>query len=310
MHGDILIQIAIAIVAATLGGLLARVLRQPLILGYLAAGVVIGPLQGLELIDAPLAAMGVPSPIDEDSLTALRHLLERFDTTGGRGASGLDFFAGPGIAAEEQAHIFERFARAAGVEGRSEGAGLGLAIATDLVAAMGGTLSVKSEVGKGSTFTLFIPLNYGDPATRLLPQLRNKSSSDGVYQQTLVAARTEEISDDWQHIVHGDKTLLIVEDDPHYAHILLDLARAQGFKGLVATRGADALTLARQFEIAAVSLDIFLPDMTGWTILSHFKQNPETRHIPVQIVTVEEERQHGLARGADNRDNDGRYGSC
>src|SRR5690606_38957019 len=95
-----------------------------------------------------------------------------------------------------------------------------------------------------------------------------------------------------------DRVLLIVEDDPHYAHILLDLARAQGFKGVVAMRGAEALNLAKQFNVAAVTLDIFLPDTTGWTILSHLKQNPETRHIPVHIVTVDEERLHGLTRGA------------
>ena len=67
---------------------------------------------------------------------------------------------------------------------------------------------------------------------------------------------------------------------------------------LVATRGAEALTLARQFHPTAVSLDVFLPDMLGWTVLSQLKQDPATRHIPVQIVTLDEDRQHGLARGA------------
>ena len=67
---------------------------------------------------------------------------------------------------------------------------------------------------------------------------------------------------------------------------------------LVATRGADALDLAKQFQPTAVSLDVFLPDMLGWTVLSQLKQNPLTRHIPVQIVTLDEDRQHGLARGA------------
>src|SRR5207247_2818476 len=85
---------------------------------------------------------------------------------------------------------------------------------------------------------------------------------------------------------------------PHYARILLDLARDRGFKGLVAMRGSDALTLARQHLPTAISLDIFLPDMLGWTVLSQLKQNRSTRHIPVQIVTLDEERQHGLERGA------------
>jgi CheY-like chemotaxis protein len=92
--------------------------------------------------------------------------------------------------------------------------------------------------------------------------------------------------------------LLIVEDDPHYARILLGLARDHGFKGIVASKGAHALALARQFRPAAISLDIFLPDMLGWTVLNQLKLDPATRHIPVQIVTLEEERQHGLARGA------------
>ena len=90
----------------------------------------------------------------------------------------------------------------------------------------------------------------------------------------------------------------MVEDDPHYARILLDLAHDEGFKVLVAMRGDDALTWRRQYQPTAVSLDVFLPDMLGWTVLSQLKQNPLTRHIPVQIVTLDEDRQHGLARGA------------
>jgi CheY-like chemotaxis protein len=78
----------------------------------------------------------------------------------------------------------------------------------------------------------------------------------------------------------------------------MDLARDKGFKVLVAARGADALNLAQQFQPSAVSLDVFLPDMLGWTVLSQLKQNPLTRHIPVQIITLDEDRQHALARGA------------
>ena len=92
--------------------------------------------------------------------------------------------------------------------------------------------------------------------------------------------------------------LLIVEDDPHYARVMVDLARDKGFKVLVATRGADALALAREYQPTAISLDVFLPDMLGWTVLSQLKQDPPTRHIPIQIVTLDEDRQHGLTRGA------------
>jgi CheY-like chemotaxis protein len=80
--------------------------------------------------------------------------------------------------------------------------------------------------------------------------------------------------------------------------LLRDLARDKGFKVLVATRGAEALALAREFHPMAVSLDVFLPDMLGWTVLNHLKQDPSMRHIPVQILTLDEDRQHGLSRGA------------
>jgi CheY-like chemotaxis protein len=108
----------------------------------------------------------------------------------------------------------------------------------------------------------------------------------------------EKIPDDRDEIQPGDSILLIVEDDPHYARILIDLAREKSFKVLVATRGADALELAKQYQPSAVSLDVFLPDMLGWSVLSQLKQNPLTRHIPVQIITLDEDKHHGLARGA------------
>src|SRR4029077_13414039 len=96
----------------------------------------------------------------------------------------------------------------------------------------------------------------------------------------------EQIPDDRDKIRPGDSILLIVEDDPHYARVLIDLARKKSFKVLVATRGADALELAKQYQPSAISLDVFLPDMLGWSVLSQLKQNPLTRHIPVQIITL------------------------
>jgi CheY-like chemotaxis protein len=108
----------------------------------------------------------------------------------------------------------------------------------------------------------------------------------------------EKIPDDRDEIQPGDSILLIVEDDPHYARVLIDLAREKSFKVLVATRGADALELAKQYQPSAISLDVFLPDMLGWSVLSQLKQNPLTRHIPVQIITLDEDKHHGLARGA------------
>ena len=109
----------------------------------------------------------------------------------------------------------------------------------------------------------------------------------------------EQILDDRNKLEPGDSVVLIVEDDPHYARIMM--AAAQGRRDSRCwsrSRGADALALAREHHPTAISLDIFLPDMLGWTVLSQLKQDPATRHIPVQIVTLDEDRHHGLARGA------------
>ncbi len=111
-------------------------------------------------------------------------------------------------------------------------------------------------------------------------------------------AREEKIPDDRESVREGDLAVLVVEDDPHYARVLLGLARDNGFKGLVATRGHEAIALARQYRPTVITLDIFLPDMLGWTVLNNLKLAPETRHIPVQIITLDEERRHGLSRGA------------
>jgi DNA-binding response OmpR family regulator len=92
--------------------------------------------------------------------------------------------------------------------------------------------------------------------------------------------------------------VLVVEDDVTYARMLVEVARAQGFKALAAQNGQDALSLARKYQPDAVTLDVFLPDMLGWTVLNQLKHDPTTRHIPVQVLTVEEERQYGLERGA------------
>jgi CheY-like chemotaxis protein len=91
---------------------------------------------------------------------------------------------------------------------------------------------------------------------------------------------------------------LIIEDDAHYARVLLGIARHKGFKAIVANRGQQALSLARDYLPAAISLDVFLPDMLGWTVLNNLKLDPQTRHIPVQMLSVEEQRQHGLSHGA------------
>jgi len=106
------------------------------------------------------------------------------------------------------------------------------------------------------------------------------------------------VADDRESIHEGDSVLLIVDDDAHFVRVLLGLARGKGFKGIVANRGQAAIALAKQYLPTAITLDDFLPDISGWTVLNSLKRDPATRHIPVQMLSVEEERQHGLSHGA------------
>ena len=210
--------------------------------------------------------------------------------------------SGIGIPQEKQKIIFEAFQQAdASTSRKYGGTGLGLAISRELSHLLGGEIGLQSTPGMGSTFTLYLPLIYGGPsALRPLPSNGSASPRDArTMTPTVVYERTvQPIPDDRLAIEPGDEVLLIVEDDPHYARIITELAKDLGYKVLVASKGADALTLAGEFQPTAVSLDVFLPDMLGWTVLSQLKQNALTRHIPVQIVTLDEDRQHGLARGA------------
>jgi HAMP domain-containing protein/signal transduction histidine kinase/DNA-binding response OmpR family regulator len=208
---------------------------------------------------------------------------------------------GIGVAPEKQRLIFEAFQQAdAGTSRKYGGTGLGLAISRELALLLGGEIKLVSVHGQGSTFTLFLPVLYAGPDAAKAPAFRNfpGSISKAPTVAVLPSVREEHIEDDRNSVEQGGPVLLIIEDDPHYARILLGLARDKGFKGIVAMKGALGLSLAQQFRPSAISLDIFLPDMLGWTVLNQLKLDPTLRHIPVQILTMEEERQHGLAHGA------------
>jgi len=207
--------------------------------------------------------------------------------------------SGIGIPEDKQRIIFEAFQQADGTTSRKYGGtGLGLSISREITRLLGGELKVQSVPGKGSVFTLYLPLNFS-PATPLsAPQSRAAIMPMRAAAAFAASEAAEAINDDRDDVTPGDSVVLIVEDDSRFASILLSLVRESGFKGVVTAEGAAAPQLARRFGPDAIMLDIGLPDMDGLALLDMLKHTPETRHIPVQLISADEQRGLALSMGA------------
>jgi len=214
---------------------------------------------------------------------------------------------GIGVPEDRREIVFEAFQQAeAGTSRRYGGTGLGLSISRELSRLLQGTLTLESTTGVGSVFTLYLPRSLQQaapapsaavPSSLLRAAPRALGESEGANVDSFEDS-AQQPDDDRSRLGPDDRSLLIIEDDRSFAAVLADFARAKGFKVIVERSAQEAMRAARRFKPSAITLDLLLKDSNGWAVLDRLKHDPELRHVPVHVISVDDQRDRALMQGA------------
>ncbi|MES2885208.1 MAG: response regulator [Pseudomonadota bacterium] len=213
---------------------------------------------------------------------------------------------GVGIAKDKFEKVFQAFEQADGSTSRHfGGTGLGLSIARGMAQLLGGDIRLESTEGVGTSFTLLVPERHGQsrkgqapPPQAATPPTVPAAIPAPAAKTGKASVSTIELPDDRHLLKPGDTVILIVEDDPAFARILIDLVRKKGYRALFAGDGEAGLRLATEFRPTGILLDVMLPGMDGFSVIEKLKASQATRHLPVHFISATEDHTRGLDLGA------------